>query len=131
MLEASYLPFTAKIADQLTFVKRCNTEAINRDPAVTMFQIGFTPRRTRCMEAGLPMDSAAETSDLPAFCADLLNERREASRFATDCGAAPPRWLPFSGREVLFSRRSRALPFQPARLLRKEPERCFSMRSAK
>src|SRR5450432_1338733 len=30
------LPFTAKIADQLTFIKSMQTEAINHDPAVTM-----------------------------------------------------------------------------------------------
>src|SRR5271155_4588768 len=35
------LPHTAKIADQLTFVKSVNTEEINHDPAVTMLQTGF------------------------------------------------------------------------------------------
>ena len=34
------LPYTAKIADQLTFVKSLHTEAINHDPAVTFIQTG-------------------------------------------------------------------------------------------
>ena len=36
------LPHTAKIADQLCFVKSMTTEAINHDPAVTFFQTGLS-----------------------------------------------------------------------------------------
>ncbi len=35
------LPYTAKVADRLTFIKSLHTEAINHDPAVTMLQTGF------------------------------------------------------------------------------------------
>ena len=34
------LPFTAKVADELCFIKTMHTEAINHDPAVTFFQTG-------------------------------------------------------------------------------------------
>ena len=34
------LPYTAKAADQLTFIKSLHTEAINHDPAVTFIQTG-------------------------------------------------------------------------------------------
>src|SRR5258706_16163473 len=34
------MPWTAKIADQLCFVKSMYTEAINHDPAITFFQTG-------------------------------------------------------------------------------------------
>ena len=34
------LPYTAKIADELCFVKSMHTEAINHDPAITFFQTG-------------------------------------------------------------------------------------------
>ena len=34
------LPHTAKIADDLTFLKSVHTEAINHDPAVTFLQTG-------------------------------------------------------------------------------------------
>src|ERR1700730_10795529 len=32
------MPYTAKIADQLTFIRSMNTDAINHDPAVTFLQ---------------------------------------------------------------------------------------------
>ena len=35
------MPHTAKIADELCFIKSMHTEAINHDPAVTFFQTGF------------------------------------------------------------------------------------------
>src|SRR5262249_16242564 len=34
------LPHTAKVADELCFIKSMHTEAINHDPAVTFFQTG-------------------------------------------------------------------------------------------
>ena len=39
------LPHTAKIADDLTFIKTVNTEAINHDPAITFLQTGFRTGR--------------------------------------------------------------------------------------
>src|SRR5207302_3412741 len=34
------MPYTAKLADDLCFIKSMNTDAINHDPAVTFFQTG-------------------------------------------------------------------------------------------
>src|SRR5204863_4120220 len=34
------MPWTAKMADELCFVKSMHTEAINHDPAITFFQTG-------------------------------------------------------------------------------------------
>ncbi len=62
------LPFTAKIADQLTFVKSVNTEEINHDPAVTMFQTGFRLGGRPSMGAWVSYGLGSETEDLPAFC---------------------------------------------------------------
>ena len=39
------LPHTAKIADELCFIKSMHTEAINHDPAVTFMQTGSQIRR--------------------------------------------------------------------------------------
>ena len=39
------LPHTAKVADDLCFVKSLHTEAINHDPAITFFQTGRPARR--------------------------------------------------------------------------------------
>ena len=61
------LPYTAKIADQLTFIKTVHTEAINHDPAVTMFQTGFQIAGRPSMGAWVTYGLGSETQDLPAF----------------------------------------------------------------
>lgn len=61
------MPHTARIADQLTFVKSMHTEAINHDPAVTFFQTGAQIAGRPSMGAWLSYGLGAETQDLPAF----------------------------------------------------------------
>src|SRR4051812_33608228 len=61
------LPQTAKIVDQLTFVKSCHTEAINHDPAVTFFQTGAQIAGRPSMGAWVSYGLGAETENLPAF----------------------------------------------------------------
>ena len=61
------LPHTAKIADQLTFIKTLNTEEINHDPAVTMAQTGFRLGGRPSMGAWISYGIGCETQDLPAF----------------------------------------------------------------
>jgi hypothetical protein len=61
------LPHTAKIADQLTFIKSMNTEEINHDPAVTMAQTGFRLGGRPSMGAWISYGIGCETEDLPAF----------------------------------------------------------------
>ncbi|HXJ40395.1 MAG TPA: DUF1501 domain-containing protein [Bryobacteraceae bacterium] len=62
------LPYTAKIADNLTFIKTVNTEEINHDPAVTMIQTGFRLGGRPSMGAWVSYGLGCETDDLPAFC---------------------------------------------------------------
>lgn len=61
------LPHTARIADQLTFVKSVHTEAINHDPAVTFLQTGSQIAGRPSMGSWLAYGLGAETQDLPAF----------------------------------------------------------------
>jgi hypothetical protein len=61
------LPHTARIADQLTFIKSMNTEAINHDPAVTFLQTGSQIAGRPSIGAWLAYGLGAETQDLPAF----------------------------------------------------------------
>ena len=70
------LPHTAKIADQLTFIKSMNTEEINHDPAVTMAQTGFRLGGRPSMGAWISYGIGCETEDLPAFCRDDFVRRR-------------------------------------------------------
>jgi hypothetical protein len=61
------LPYTAKIADQLTFIKSLNTDAINHDPAVTFIQTGGQIAGRPSIGAWLSYGIGSETEDLPAF----------------------------------------------------------------
>ncbi len=61
------MPNTAKIADDLTFVKSTFTEAINHDPAVTFLQTGSQIAGRPSMGSWVVYGLGAETEQLPAF----------------------------------------------------------------
>src|SRR6266436_2332429 len=61
------MPQTAKIVDQLCFVKSMHTEAINHDPAVTFFQTGAQIAGRPSIGAWLSYGLGSENQDLPAF----------------------------------------------------------------
>jgi hypothetical protein len=63
------LPNTAKVADQLCFIKSMHTEAINHDPAVTFFQTGAQLAGRPSIGAWLAYGLGSENHDLPAFIA--------------------------------------------------------------
>jgi hypothetical protein len=67
------LPYTAEIADRLTFVKSVHTEEINHDPAVTMMQTGFRLGGRPSMGAWISYGIGCETDELPAFCVMISN----------------------------------------------------------
>lgn len=61
------MPHTARVADDLCFVKSMYTEAINHDPAVTFFQTGFQLAGRPSIGAWLAYGLGSENRDLPAF----------------------------------------------------------------
>ena len=61
------LPHTAKVADELCFVRSMYTEAINHDPAVTFFQTGAQLAGRPSMGAWLAYGLGSANRDLPAF----------------------------------------------------------------
>lgn len=61
------LPFTAGIADRLSFIRTMHTEAINHDPAVTLFQTGAQLAGRPSIGAWLAYGLGSENEDLPAF----------------------------------------------------------------
>jgi hypothetical protein len=63
------LPFTAKQADRLCFIKSMHTEAINHDPAVTFFQSGAQIAGRPSMGAWLSYGLGSMNRNLPAFVA--------------------------------------------------------------
>ncbi len=67
------LPYTAKVADQLAFIKTVNTEEINHDPAATMAQTGFRLGGRPSMGAWISYGIGCETDNLPAFVVMISN----------------------------------------------------------
>jgi hypothetical protein len=63
------LPHTAKVADDLCFVKSLFTEAINHDPAITFFQTGHQLAGRPSIGSWLSYGLGSENHDLPAFVA--------------------------------------------------------------
>ncbi len=61
------MPYTAKIADHLTFIRSMNTEAINHDPAVTFLQTGSQIAGRPSIGSWLVYGLGSETQDLPGF----------------------------------------------------------------
>jgi hypothetical protein len=61
------VPHTAKIVDELCFVKSLHTEAINHDPAVTFFQTGAQLAGRPSIGSWLAYGLGSENADLPAF----------------------------------------------------------------
>ena len=61
------IPHTAKISDDLCFVRTMVTEAINHDPAVTFFQTGFQLAGRPSIGSWISYGLGSENQDLPAF----------------------------------------------------------------
>ena len=63
------MPYLAKVADELCFIKSMYTEAINHDPAITFFQTGAQLAGRPSMGAWLSYGLGSDNRDLPAFVA--------------------------------------------------------------
>jgi hypothetical protein len=61
------MPHTARVADELCFVKSMHTEAINHDPAVTFFQTGAQLAGRPSIGSWLSYGLGSENRDLPDF----------------------------------------------------------------
>jgi Protein of unknown function (DUF1501) len=61
------LPFTARVADELCFIRSMHTEAINHDPAVTFFQTGAQLAGRPSIGSWVAYGLGSENQDLPAF----------------------------------------------------------------
>src|SRR5499433_589062 len=61
------LPQTAKIADDLCFIRSLHTEQINHDPAITFSLTGFQLAGRPCMGSWIAYGLGSENRDLPAF----------------------------------------------------------------
>jgi len=62
------MPHTAKIVDELCFVKSMHTEAINHDPAITFFQTGSQLSGRPSMGSWISYGLGSDNKNLPEFC---------------------------------------------------------------
>ena len=76
------LPFTAKVADELCFVKSLHTEAINHDPAITFFQTGHQLAGRPSMGAWLSYGLGSANDNLPAFVVLISKDRIDQPLYA-------------------------------------------------
>ena len=63
------MPHTAKVADELCFIKSMYTEAINHDPGITFFQTGAQLAGRPSIGAWLSYGLGSMNRDLPTFVA--------------------------------------------------------------
>ncbi|MFP2997378.1 DUF1501 domain-containing protein [Spongiivirga sp. MCCC 1A20706] len=61
------MPYTAKIVDELCFVKSMHTEAINHDPAITFFQTGSQQAGRPSIGSWLSYGLGSLNENLPTF----------------------------------------------------------------
>jgi hypothetical protein len=61
------MPYTAKVVDDLTFVKTMNTDAINHDPAITFIQSGSQQPGRPSMGAWVSYGLGSVNKNLPTF----------------------------------------------------------------
>ena len=61
------LPYHSEIVDDICFIKSMHTEAINHDPAITMFQTGSQIAGRPSLGSWLSYGLGSENKDLPAF----------------------------------------------------------------
>ncbi len=61
------LPYTAKVVDDLAFVKTVHTDAINHDPAITFILSGFQQPGRPSIGSWISYGLGSENQDLPGF----------------------------------------------------------------
>jgi hypothetical protein len=76
------LPHTAKMADDLCFVKSCYTEAINHDPAITFFQTGSQLPGRPSFGAWLSYGLGSLNENLPAFVVLVSKDKTEQGLYS-------------------------------------------------
>src|SRR5919204_2595551 len=76
------LPHTARVVDELCFVRSMHTEAINHDPAITFFQSGHQLAGRPSMGAWLSYGLGSLNANLPAFVVLISRDRIDQPLYA-------------------------------------------------
>ena len=99
------LPYTAKMADDLCFIRSMNTEAINHEPAITLMQTGNQITGRPCLGAWVSLRLGIAERE-PA---DLRRAGRQTDEHRTGAGDLGP--LVVGGLSVRRTR-GRGLPLE-------------------
>ena len=67
MWVSELLPYTAKMVDQLCFIRSMNTEAINHEPAITLMQTGNMVTGRPCLGSWASYGLGSGNENLPTF----------------------------------------------------------------
>ena len=107
------MPYTAKVADELLFIKSLHTEQINHDPGVTFMQTGFQLPGRPSLGAWLTLRTGDDESGSSRIRGH--DHRHRSTPRRADVGhrlhAEPP-----SGHQAAIGRRSSALRVRSSRL---------------
>jgi hypothetical protein len=76
------MPWTAKMVDQLCFIKSMYTEAINHDPAITFFQTGSQLAGRPSMGTWISYGLGSLNANLPAFVVLISKDRIDQPLYA-------------------------------------------------
>src|SRR5687767_99667 len=76
------MPWTAKVVDELCFIKSLHTEAINHDPAITFFQTGPQFAGRPSMGAWLSYGLGSVNENLPGFVVLISKDRIDQPLYA-------------------------------------------------
>ena len=112
---SDYLPWTAKMADDIAIIRSMVTEQINHDPAHTFMNTGTAISGRPSMGAWVNYGLGSEAEDLPGFVVMTSVGGRNPQPIASRQWSAGFLTQPFSGCGIQFDRRSRTLCPQPER----------------
>jgi hypothetical protein len=96
---SNLMPHTAKIADELCFIKSMYTEAINHDPAITFVQTGSQFPGRPCFGSWLSYGLGSDNENLPAFVVLVTKNKRGQPLYSRLWGNG---FLPSEHQGVLF-----------------------------
>ena len=86
------LPHTAKIADDLCFIRSVHTEQINHDPAVTFAQTGFQLAGRPSLGAWVSYGLGTMNQDLPAFVVMITGNGQSLAERQWGTGFIPSKY---------------------------------------
>jgi len=94
------MPHTAKVVDNLCFIKSLHTEQINHDPAVTFAQTGFQIAGRPSLGAWVTYGLGTMNQDLPAFVVMITGSGQSLAERQWGTGFIPSRYQGIKLRSV-------------------------------